>query len=280
MPRPSKSELLATAPSLFWLVLFVLVPVLTIFEIAFRPSLPAGGIGEGWSLDAVRALGDPSYPALFSRTILVGGFTTLGCLACALPAAYAMARLSPEWRSRMLLLVIVPFWTNFVIRVFAWQQILHAQGYLAEFLRSLHLIGENDRLLGNTAAVVLVSVYTYLPFAILPLFAAAEKFDFGLLDAARDLGAKPLRAFFSVFIPGIRQGVITAFLVVFIPMLGSYVVPDMVGGTGTQMIGNKIAQRNFTDRNLPEAAALSGALALLVLAPMFIRRREKTATAA
>jgi ABC-type spermidine/putrescine transport system permease subunit I len=277
MKPPNKPELLATAPSLLWLVLFVLVPVATIFAIAFRPALPAGGIGEGWSLNAIRALGDPSYPALFIRTILISAFTTLGCLALGLPAAYAMARLTPAWRSRMLLLVIVPFWTNFVIRVFAWQQILHAQGYIAELLRSLHIIGENDRLLGNTGAVVLVSTYTYLPFAILPLFAAAEKFDFGLLDAARDLGAKPLRAFFSVFIPGIRQGVITAFLVVFIPMLGSYVVPDMVGGTGTQMIGNKIAQRNFTDRNLPEAAALSGALALLVLAPMFLRRKEKTA---
>ena len=276
MKKEQKPELLATAPSFLWLVLFVLVPVVTIFAIAFRPALPAGGIGEGWSLNAIRALGDPSYPALFFRTILISAFTTLGCLALGLPAAYAMARLTPSWRSRMLLLVIVPFWTNFVIRVFAWQQILHAQGYVASFLRSLHLIGENDRLLGNTGAVVLVSTYTYLPFAILPLFAAAEKFDFGLLDAARDLGAKPLHAFFSVFIPGIRQGVITAFLVVFIPMLGSYVVPDMVGGTGTQMIGNKIAQRNFTDRNLPEAAALSGALALLVLAPMFLRRKEKT----
>ena len=275
MPRPSKPELLTTAPSFLWLVLFVLVPVITIFAIAVRPALPAGGIGEGWSLNAIRALGDPSYPALFFRTLLISAFTTFFCLAAGLPAAYAMARLLPQWRSRMLLLVIVPFWTNFVIRVFAWQQILHAQGYVAELLRFLHIIGENDRLLGNTTAVVLVSVYTYLPFAILPLFAAAEKFDFGLLDAARDLGAKPLRAFFAVFIPGIRQGAITAFLVVFIPMLGSYVVPDMVGGTGTQMIGNKIAQRNFTDRNLPEAAALSGALALLVLAPMFLRRREK-----
>ena len=279
MPRPSRPELSATLPSLLWLVLFVLVPVVTIFAIAFRPALPAGGIGEGWSLEAVRALADPSYPALFLRTLLISGLTTLLCLACGLPAAYAMARLAPRWRSRVLLLVIVPFWTNFGIRVFAWQQILHAQGYLAEYLRALNLLGENDRLLGNTGAVVLVSVYTYLPFAILPLFAAAEKFDFGLLDAARDLGAKPLRAFFSVFIPGIRQGVATALLVVFIPMLGSYVVPDMVGGTGTQMIGNKIAQRNFTDRNLPEAAALSGALVLLVLAPMFLRRREKPAAA-
>ncbi|MCW1883673.1 ABC transporter permease [Luteolibacter flavescens] len=277
MKRPTRPEVLSTAPSFVWLVMFVLVPVAIIFAIAFRPALPAGGIGEGWSLDAIRALGDPSYPALFARTIFTAAVTTVLCIAASLPVAYAMARLTPVWRSRVLLLVIVPFWTNFVIRVFAWQQILHAQGFVADALRFIGLLGENDRLLGNLGAVVIVSVYTYLPFAILPLFAAAEKFDFGLLDAARDLGAKPLRAFFSVFIPGIRQGVVTAFLVVFIPMLGSYVVPDMVGGTDTQMIGNKIAQRNFTDRNLPEAAALSGALALLVLAPMFLRRKEKTA---
>jgi ABC-type spermidine/putrescine transport system permease subunit I len=275
MKRPDKPELLSTAPSFLWLVMFVLVPVAIIFAIAFRPALPAGGIGEGWSMDAIRALLDKSYPALFFRTISVAASTTLLCIALSLPVAYAMARLTPVWRARMLLLVIVPFWTNFVIRVFAWQQILHAEGFLANSLRHLGLLGATEPLRGSLSVVVLVSVYTYLPFAILPLFAAAEKFDFGLLDAARDLGAKPLRAFFSVFIPGIRQGVVTAFLVVFIPMLGSYVVPDMVGGTGTQMIGNKIAQRNFTDRNLPEAAALSGALALLVLAPMFLRRREK-----
>jgi spermidine/putrescine transport system permease protein len=185
-----------------------------------------------------------------------------------------MARLAPAWRSRLLLLVIVPFWTNFVIRVFAWQQILHAEGILAKFLRAIHLLGPSDSLLYNASAVVLVSVYTYLPFAILPLFAAAEKFDFGLLDAARDLGAKPLRAFVSVFLPGVRQGIVTAVFVVFIPMLGSYVIPDMVGGKDTEMLGNKIAQRNFNDRNIPQAAALSGALTLAVLAPMFLRRRK------
>jgi ABC-type spermidine/putrescine transport system permease subunit I len=278
MKPDRKPELLSTAPSFLWLVMFVLVPVAIIFAIAFRPALPAGGIGDGWSLDAIRSLADPSYLSLFARTIFTAAMTTVLCIAASLPVAYAMARLTPLWRSRVLLLVIVPFWTNFVIRVFAWQQILHAEGYLANALRFIFgRLGEDDRLLGNLGAVIIVSVYTYLPFAILPLFAAAEKFDFGLLDAARDLGAKPLRAFFSVFIPGIRQGVITAFLVVFIPMLGSYVVPDMVGGTDTQMIGNKIAQRNFTDRNLPQAAALSGALALLVLAPMFLRRKEKTA---
>lgn len=271
-PSP-KTETLRTLPSLLWLVVFVLAPVAIIFAIAFRPALPGGGIGAGWSLGAVRALADPAYAALFGRTLLVAALTTLLCLACALPAACAMARLTPVWRSRALLLVIVPFWTNLVIRVFAWQQILHAEGHLAGALRFLGLLGANDRLLGNLAAVVLVSVSAYLPFAILPLFAAAEKFDFGLLDAARDLGAGPARAFRSVFLPGIRRGLVTAGLVVFIPMLGSYVVPDMVGGTGTRMIGNTIAQRNFTDRNLPEAAALSGALVLLVLAPLFLRRR-------
>jgi len=277
MKTERKPELLATAPSFLWLVMFVLVPVTIIFAIAFRPALPGGGIGAGWSLDALRALADPAYPALFGRTIFVAALTTALCLAFSLPVAYAMARLTPVWRSRVLLLVIVPFWTNLVIRVFAWQQILHAEGQLAGALRFLGLLGENERLLGNLATVTLVSVYTYLPFSILPLFAAAEKFDFGLLDAARDLGARPLRAFCSVFLPGIHRGMVTAGLVVFIPMLGSYVVPDMVGGTGTRMLGNTIAQRNFTDRNLPEAAALSGALVLLVLAPMFLRRRAKEA---
>src|SRR5690606_6478931 len=144
-----KPELLSTAPSLLWLVMFVLVPVAIIFGIAFRPALPAGGIGTGWSLDAVRALGDPGYPVLFLRTIGVSAVTTILCIAAGLPVAYAMARLTPAWRSRVLLLVIVPFWTNFVIRVFAWQQILHAQGHLAEAFRHLGILGENDRLLGN-----------------------------------------------------------------------------------------------------------------------------------
>lgn len=275
--RASKSEWSATLPSLAWLVIFVLVPLLVIFVIAFRPTLPEGGVGEGWSLDAVRTLADPAYPLLLWRTLWISALTTALCLGLGLPVAFYLARLSPRWRGLLLLLIVVPFWTNFVIRVFAWQQLLHAEGWVAKSLRALHLLGENDRLLGNPAAVVVVSVYTFLPFAILPLFAAAEKFDFGLLDAARDLGAGAFRAFRSVFIPGIRQGLITAFLVVFIPMLGSYVVPDMVGGADSGMIGNRIAQRNFNDRNLPAAAALSGALTLLVLGPMLIRRKRREA---
>lgn len=270
-------EWLNSAPSFLWLTAFVLVPLVMIFAIAFKPTLHGGEVGSGWSLEAVKSLLDPSYLGLLWRTVWVSAVVTALCLALALPVAYAMARMTPVWRARMLLLVIVPFWTNFVIRVFAWQQILHAQGWLAEALRGLGILGENDRLLGGAFAVILVSVYTYLPFAILPLFAAAEKFDFGLLDAARDLGAKAMTAFTAVFLPGIRQGLATAFIVIFIPMLGSYVVPDMVGGADSQMLGNKIAQRNFSDRNLPQAAALSAALTLLVMAPMALKRRRREA---
>lgn len=270
-------ELLNTAPSFLWLATFVLLPLIVIFAIAFKPAIPGGGIGEGWSLESVKAVFDKTYLDLLWRTVWISAVVTVLCLAFALPVAYAMARMTPAWQSRLLLLVIVPFWTNFVIRVFAWQQILHAEGWIAKSLRGMGLLGENDRLLGNDFAVILVSVYTYLPFAVLPLFAAAEKFDFSLLDAARDLGAKAWSAFTSVFLPGIRQGVITTVVVIFIPMLGSYVVPDMVGGADSQMLGNRIYQRSFGDRNLPQAAALSAALTLLVMAPMVLKRKRREA---
>lgn len=275
--KNGRHELLKTAPSFLWLTALVLLPWLAIFTIAFRPTLPGGEIGSGWSLDAVKSLLDPAYGVLLWRTLWLSAVVTLLCTAVALPVAYAIARMESAWRSRMLLLVIVPFWTNFVIRVFAWQQVLHAEGWLAETLRNLDLIEPNERLLGGFFAVILVSVYTYLPFAILSIYAAAEKFDFALLDAARDLGARALQSFVLVFVPGIRQGLITAAVVIFIPMLGSYVVPDLVGGPQTQMIGNKIAQRNFNDRNLPQAAALAAALTLLVLAPMILKRKGRAA---
>jgi ABC-type spermidine/putrescine transport system permease subunit I len=271
--KTTRQEILATLPGFAWLAVFVFAPTLLVLAIAFRPTDPAGGIGAGWTLEQFAIFRQTSIHILLWRTLWISGLTTAICLAAALPVAWFLARVREEWRSRLLLLVIVPFWTNFLIRVFAWNQILHSEGGLARFLRALHLLGENESLLFNSGTVVLVSVYTYLPFAILPLYAAAEKFDFGLLDAARDLGATASRAFWSVFLPGIRKGIATALVIVFIPMLGSYVVPDLVGGTDGQMIGNKIAQRNFADRNLPAASAMSAILTLAVLAPLFFRRR-------
>lgn len=267
-------ELLATLPSFGWLALFMFFPTLLVLAIAFRETNPAGGIGDGWTLDQFAIFGRQSILLLLWRTLWISALTTAICVALALPVAWFLARVRKEWRSRLLLLIIVPFWTNFLIRVFAWNQILHSEGGLARFLRAIRLLGDNDSLLFNSGAVMLVSVYTYLPFAILPLYAAAEKFDFALLDAARDLGAGAFRAFRSVFLPGIRKGITTALVIVFVPMLGSYVVPDLVGGADGQMIGNKIAQRNFSDRNLPAASAMSAILTLAVLAPLLFRKRE------
>jgi spermidine/putrescine transport system permease protein len=272
--KKTRQELLTTLPGFAWLLTFVLVPTLLVLAIAFRPSDPAGGIGAGWTLEQFRIFGQKSTLILLWRTLWISALTTVVCLLLALPVAWFIARVRKEWRARLLLLIIVPFWTNFLIRVFAWNQILHSEGALARFFRAIHLLGENDSLLFNSGAVILVSAYTYLPFAILPLYAAAEKFDFSLLEAARDLGASAFRSFWSVFLPGIRKGIATAIAIVFIPMLGSYVVPDLVGGTDGQMIGNKIAQRNFSDRNLPSASAMSAILTLAVLAPLLLRRRQ------
>ena len=274
--KKHRAEILATLPSFGWLALFVLVPSILVLTFAFRTTDPAGGIGADWTLDQFRVFGEKSILTLLWRTFWISALTTVFCILLALPAAWYISRVSAAWRPRLLLLIIVPFWTNFLIRVFAWNQILHSEGGLARFFRAIHLLGENESFLFNSGAVLLVSVYTYLPFAILPIYAAAEKFDFGLLDAARDLGATAFRSFWLVFLPGIRKGITTAVVIVFIPMLGSYVIPDLVGGTDGQMIGNKIAQRNFADRNLPAASAMAAVLSLFVLAPMLIRRKEHT----
>jgi len=196
--------------------------------------------------------------------------TTAICILLAVPCGYFMARVRDTWRQTLLLLVIVPFWTNFLVRVFAWKELLHPEGLVKNILLAFGLVGPDTQLLYNESAVLLVLVYTHLPFAILPIYAAAEKFDFRLMEAARDLGAGALRAFWSVFIPGIQRGLLTAILVVLIPALGSYVIPDIMGGPSSEMIGNKIAQRTFSDRNWPHASGLAALLTLAVLGPMMV----------
>lgn len=273
--KKSGQEWIASWPSLLWLVLFFLLPTLLVVAIAFRTTDPAGGIGSGWTFSQFQIFAETSIHILLWRTLWISALTTMLCILLGLPVAWFIARASPRWRPRLLMLVIVPFWTNFLIRVFAWNQILHSEGLLARSLRSIGWLGPHESLLFHSGSVVWVSVYTYLPFAILPLYAAAEKFDFSLLEAARDLGASAFGSFHSVFLPGIRKGLATAALIVFIPMLGGYVIPDLVGGADGQMIGNKIAQRNFSDRNLPAASAMATLLTLFVLAPLLFRRRSQ-----
>jgi len=263
-----RGEWLVTLPSLGWLLVFFLVPTLIVFAFAFKPSDPFGGVGPGWTAATLAGILDPQYAAIVWRTVWLSLLTTALCLLLATPAGYAIARAEPKARARLMLLVIVPFWTSFLIRIFAWKVLLHPEGALKRALVWLGLASEQAPLLYTPGAVLLVMVYTFLPFAILPIYAAAEKFDFRLLEAARDLGAGQSRAFVEIFLPGIQRGLLTAFLVVFIPALGSYVIPDLVGGPSGEMLGNKIAQRVFVDRNLPQASALSALLILAVLLPM------------
>ncbi len=276
--RRKLSEWLVTLPSFVWLLALFLIPTVLVFAITFKPATPYGGIGEGWTLDTLRTLGNPNYPAIIWRTIWLSVAATGLCILLATPMGYYMARVSPSRRRLVLLLVILPFWTSFLVRIFAWKVLLHPEGMLKHALVFLGLISPETSLLYNAYAVLLVMVYTELPFAILPIYAAAEKFDFRLIEAAKDLGASSFRAFRSVFLPGIRVGLLTAFLMVFIPSLGSYVIPDIVGGPTSEMIGNKIAQRTFVDRNLPHAAGLSALLTVAVLIPMVaitgLRRKE------
>ena len=268
MKAGRRGEWLVTLPSFGWLLVFFLVPTLIVVAFAFKPSDPFGGVGPGWTTATLVGIVDPQYAAIVWRTLWLSLLTTALCLLLATPAGYAIARAEPAARARLMLLVIVPFWTSFLIRIFAWKVLLHPEGALKGALVGLGLVSEQAPLLYTPGAVLLVMVYTFLPFAILPIYAAAEKFDFRLLEAARDLGAGQLRAFVEIFLPGIQSGLLTAFLVVFIPALGSYVIPDLVGGPGGEMLGNKIAQRVFVDRNLPHASALSALLIAAVLLPM------------
>jgi spermidine/putrescine transport system permease protein len=261
-------EWMVTAPSLVWLVLLFLIPTLVVFAIVFKPTDLYGGIGAGWTLQTLFSLGDPNYPVIIWRTLYLSILTTAACILLATPVGYCLARAGDRWRKMLLLLVIIPFWTSFLIRIFAWKNLLHPEGFIKKSLVFLHILRPETSLLYNGWAVWLVMVYTFLPFAILPIYAAAEKFEFRLMEAAQDLGAQRYQAFLHIFLPGIRRGLWTAILVVLIPALGSYVIPDIVGGPGGEMLGNKIAQRVFVDRNLPQASALSALLILAVLFPL------------
>lgn len=261
-------EWLVTIPSLFWLILLFLIPTLIVFAIAFKPPDLYGGIGAGWTLETLRSLCKADYAIVIWRTLYLSLLTTAACILLATPAGYCLARTDPRWRQILLLLVIIPFWTSFLIRIFAWKTLLHPEGLIKKGMVFLHLVQPETSLLYNAWAVWLVMVYTFLPFAILPIYAAAEKFEFRLLEAAQDLGARRWQSWLYIFLPGIRRGLWTAILVVFIPALGSYVIPDIVGGPGGEMLGNKIAQRVFVDRNLPHASGLSALLILAVLLPL------------
>jgi spermidine/putrescine transport system permease protein len=271
------AQALLTAPSFVWMALLFAWPATHLFLMAFRPADVTGGVGEGWTLDAWRVFAEQGYLDAIWRTVWMTTISTLGCILVALPVAWRICRATPRWRPLLLLAVILPFWTSFLVRVFAWRVLLASNGPLANGLKSLGIIGEDTMLMYNATAVVVVIIYTELPLAVLPIYAALEKFDPALLDAAYDLGATRWQAFVKVVLPSIKRGLVAAALMVGIPGLGCYVVPELIGGVDAEMLGSKIGQRLFSDRNLPQAAALASALALLSMPAvlMAVRRKEE-----
>ncbi len=262
------SEFLLSTPSLVWLITFFLIPSLLVFAIAFRTADPSGGIDDGWTLQTIENVMKSSYLGVLWRTIWVSCAITAICLILGIPVGYWIAQQNPKYRYWYLLIIIIPLWTNFLIRIFAWRVLLHPEGFLRQTLLWLGIIPDDVFLLNNIGAVILVSVYTSLPFAILPIYASAEKFNFSLIEAARDLGASRFFAFRRIFIPGIKRGILTATLIVLISSLGSYAIPDLVGGVDGEMLGNKIAIKASAYRNLPEAAALAAFLSIVITVPL------------
>ena len=267
---------LYSLPMAGWFTIFFLAPIIIIVIYSFLKKGLYGGVLWEFSLDAYSSLTNPSFLSITGRTLLISVISTIITILVALPCGYFMARSTHQ--TLLLLLIIVPFWTNFLIRVFAWMIILGNNGFINEFLMRLGLIKDYIPFMYNQRAVTLVLVYMYLPYAILPLFATIDKFDFSLLEAARDLGAGKLRAILKVLLPNIKSGVFTAVLFTFIPIFGAYAVPQLVGGKDSYMLGNIIADQILKSRNWPLASSISMVLTVLttagVLVMMNMQRRE------
>jgi len=265
-----------SGPQAIWFTVFFLAPIAIIIAYSFLKRGLYGGVEPEFSLEAYRYLGDRIFLGITLRTLVIAVTATVITIFIALPCGYYMAK--SKHQNFLLLLVIIPFWTNFLIRVFAWMNILGNNGFLNEILMFAGLIDSHIQFLYNQKVVVLVLVYMYLPYAILPLFSSIDKFDFSLLEAARDLGAPKIVSLMKVLLPNIRGGILTAVLFTFIPIFGAYAVPLLVGGMDSYMLGNIIADQLSKSRNWPRAAAISMVLTLVttagILLMMNIQRRD------
>ena len=248
-------------PMGLWFTVFFVVPLLIILVYSFLKKALYGGVDWQFSLEAYRQMFNPNYASVLFRTIKLSLISTLITILLALPCGYAVARSSKQ--TLILILIMIPFWTNSLIRIFAWMSILSSDGVLSSLLRQWGILKETTTLLYNQGAVVLVSVYMYLPYAILPIFTSIDRFDFSLLEAARDLGATKTESMFKVLLPSIKTGIITAIIFTFIPIFGAYTVPLLVGGKDSYMIGNIIVDQINKTRNWPLAAAFSLVITVL-----------------
>jgi len=261
-----------------WLVVFFLLPFALVLAIALGTNAPdsAPPVELGLSLANFALLfTDTLYIGAWLASIRIAATATLVALLLGYPMAYAVARAEPRHRPLLLMLVILPFWTSFLIRVYAWMGLLAENGNLNQFLRWTGLVEDPGTILGTEWAILLGMVYAYLPFMVLPLYAALEKLDVGLLEAAADLGARPFAAFLTVTLPLSRPGIAAGCLLVFIPAVGEFVIPDLLGGTGALMIGKVLWDEFFTNSDWPLASAMAIWLLVLLVGPIVLFQRQQ-----
>ena len=274
--RPGWRAWVLLAPMVVWLLLFVVVPTAILFVYSFCERDEVGGVIFSFTLENYRRILDPVYLMIFVRSVGYAGLTTLICVVVGYPVAYYIARATEEKRNRLLLLVMVPFWTSFLIRTYAWITILKQEGLLNGLLQSLHLTAAPLSLLYTPTAVVIGLVYAYLPFMILPIYGSAEKLDNSLIEAAHDLGAGPLRAFSAVIVPLTMPGIAAGTLLVFVPAIGMFAITDLMGGAKVPLIGNVIQNQFFQARDWPFGAAL-GVVFMLMFAVTYVLLQRRGA---
>jgi putrescine transport system permease protein len=265
-----------------WMVLFFAAPFAIVLSIGFAESaegIPPYAPLLRWGGEAMPMLqlnlanfqvllDDPFYIEAVLRSLRVAAVSATLCLAIGYPMALAIARAPEAWRNTLLMLVILPFWTSFLLRITAWIGLLQDQGWINGALMGLGLTDEPIALLYTDLALYLGITYCYLPFMVLPLYASLSKLDASLLEAAADLGAKPWRAFLSVTLPLSLPGVLAGFLLVFIPAVGEFVIPELLGGPGAQLIGRVLWTEFFQNRDWPLASALAVALLVALVLPI------------
>lgn len=287
MESKNRKRLLIAVPY-FWLLLFFLVPFLIVLKMAlsdtaisippYTPQLDLTGGFAGFAdflskLDFENfnwLIDDALYINSYLSSLQIAFFSTAFALIIGFPFAYAMARAEERWRPLLLMLVILPFWTSFLIRVYAWIGILKTEGLLNQFLIWLGVVNEPLVILNTNVAVYIGIVYSYLPFMILPIYSTLEKMDESLLEAAVDLGCSRMKAFWLITVPLALPGIIAGCFLVFIPAVGEFVIPDLLGGTETLMIGKTLWNEFFSNRDWPVASAVAIVLLLILVIPIVL----------
>jgi spermidine/putrescine transport system permease protein len=264
-------------PTRLWMLVLFAAPFAIVLAYSLMTRGDIGGISMPWSFESYRRLADPLYLAILWRSFAMAAAATALCLLFAFPAALFISRATSH-RNLYLQLVMLPFWTSFLVRTYAWLFLLRDTGLINTVLQTLGIIHSPLPLLYNDGAVLLGLVYGYLPFMVLPIYATLERLDPALAEAAADLGARPLTTVFRVIVPLSKPGIVAGSILVFIPCLGAYLTPDLLGGGRTVLVGNLVQNQFTTARDWPFGSAISIALMALVTVVLvvFLRRESES----